>query len=1398
VEPARPIKALRTLTALVAVVALVAVACRVQPPAPGDAPAFVIATPQEGASVSGAFFFAVQALDPGAVAGVSYTANGVAQAVDFAGEDRFRVFVVASDFPEDEIELSATVTGTNGQSSTQIVTVVNESNPPSSTVVGPNGAVLASAEANGGTSLLTLAPGVGEGASVSFSARSETEILAETGVNYGALGVTFLGAQEIESDRPLDGPLGIVSGGFGPMVPADHAVVNYAIFPDANDDGTGELVVINSARVAPNGDVISDPPPTPLVGSTASLAGARGSSIRALQSGLSGPPGTILSFEVNGFKAASPLGNVALFTSLVGGKSYEVSLGLWPREDGEDGPLTAKVVIPPLPEGGATLVLREVSSGFATEPIDITVEPLPPFGADAADVIDEYYAAALAAVDQIRSYLFEEVDRLEELRSNLVGQRANFQQLAATADPEILAVLQDIATLIVGSDAIAELEVLLPGIRTQQAGSLCLTPEQTAEAKRLIETIQNIERGANAVLCAAALLLLNPVLAVGCGFAIAVTILTWEWDWVPFPECGEDPNRPDPLSCLPTPIGGPSDPTALRVQQAPPPPLFTGMGSGIPPGGDGCGFSNGPAPGGPSGLRGSSDGAVFQAVPGRVVVRAFANGQRLPFRGAVDAAGYFYLPFLAAGAEIELTAIDTETGATRTASFTGPDTGVSQFVSFDFSDSGPPAGSVVWDGGGDGSSWDDPLNWSGDELPGPDDDVVIDVSGDVTVVHSGAAGTTTINRLTCAEALTLSGGTLTIAGPSQIDGTFTLSGGTLDGTGDLTVADAVVTGGSLTGLGTLIVPAGATLDFAGPATANLRRDLDNAGTVLWSGGNIFSGDAVIVDNLAGALFDIRTDGSFNGNAFGSISMTFNHAGALRKSAGLGVSELRGLLMSGDGGVEVASGAITNWFSNGSHGGALTGVGEYRVGSGTHVFAPESSIAVAHFTTVGGGTVTVEGGYDVGTTTEVSSPLIFAAGADIVDLGATLFVNGVFGDVDLSSGGTVSVPTLTIVAGDLRGSDLLTVTSAATMTGGSMLGDGTTAIPDGVTLTLNGGGVHGLGRNLDNAGSVVLQSGFIHGGRTFDNLATGLIDLQVDGSWNGNALVGVPNLTLHNGGTLRKSGGGGEFEIRGARFDGDGTVEIDSGTLATLFADATLSGAFVGAPGTTLSVEGVAQLFDASSSIEVPNLVAGGMTVEGSYDVSGTTEVVGAFTLAPGATVVDLGATLQLSSGAAVADLGSGAPLTVPSLVQTAGTLTGSDDLTVTADATWSGGTQSGSGRTLIDTTVPLAIGGDALKALSERTIDIDGSATWTGTGPINGGLGAALNVLANGVLDVQNDAILNGFGAGGAPIATMTVAGTLRKTVAVGVSNWTVDCQDDGGTFDFQTGDIVFSEGTCP
>ncbi len=79
---------------------------------------------------------------------------------------------------------------------------------------------------------------------------------------------------------------------------------------------------------------------------------------------------------------------------------------------------------------------------------------------------------------------------------------------------------------------------------------------------------------------------------------------------------------------------------------------------------------------------------------------------------------------------------------------------------------------VYWDGDAGDLQWTNPLNWSGDILPQPGDEVVINVVGDITVVHS--SGTTTVASLLSEESLSVTGGSLTVTDDSVVNGTLLL------------------------------------------------------------------------------------------------------------------------------------------------------------------------------------------------------------------------------------------------------------------------------------------------------------------------------------------------------------------------------------------------------------------------------------------------------------------------------------------------------------------------------------------------------------------------------------------------------------------------------------------------
>jgi len=153
--------------------------------------------------------------------------------------------------------------------------------------------------------------------------------------------------------------------------------------------------------------------------------------------------------------------------------------------------------------------------------------------------------------------------------------------------------------------------------------------------------------------------------------------------------------------------------------------------------------------------------------------------------------------------------------------------------------SGALAATVTWTGGGDGVSWGDAQNWSGNGVPGTTDDVAIGtISGNGTI---SITTTVQVKSLTSAAAINISAGSLTLSAPSStvaltIDHaslTVIGVGTTFSATGQVTVADA-----------TLNAQAGATVLFP-TLTTLLRMNLsaDVGGKLLFPAAKIYSGDS---------------------------------------------------------------------------------------------------------------------------------------------------------------------------------------------------------------------------------------------------------------------------------------------------------------------------------------------------------------------------------------------------------------------------------------------------------------------------------------------------------------------------------------------------------------------------
>src|SRR5262249_46239978 len=144
-----------------------------------------------------------------------------------------------------------------------------------------------------------------------------------------------------------------------------------------------------------------------------------------------------------------------------------------------------------------------------------------------------------------------------------------------------------------------------------------------------------------------------------------------------------------------------------------------------------------------------------------------------------------------------------------------------------------------------GGDWDTPANWSTGQLPGPGDDVVIDLTGTFTITH-GQNVTDSIHSLANSDsgaAITLSGGTLGVATTLGSSGPFTLAGGSLAG--------ATVQSGTTIGAANFLSGAVDGITLAGTLDANVSDGftLTVTGGLTLDGGSLLMGSSFV--NFAG-------------------------------------------------------------------------------------------------------------------------------------------------------------------------------------------------------------------------------------------------------------------------------------------------------------------------------------------------------------------------------------------------------------------------------------------------------------------------------------------------------------------------------------------------------------------
>jgi hypothetical protein len=86
---------------------------------------------------------------------------------------------------------------------------------------------------------------------------------------------------------------------------------------------------------------------------------------------------------------------------------------------------------------------------------------------------------------------------------------------------------------------------------------------------------------------------------------------------------------------------------------------------------------------------------------------------------------------------------------------------------------------VAWTGSGGDNLWSDQANWSSGQVPGSGDGVAIDLPGSFTILYDATAGASTIDTLSGSDALSVTGGSLTVTSSASISGPLAVPGGSL-------------------------------------------------------------------------------------------------------------------------------------------------------------------------------------------------------------------------------------------------------------------------------------------------------------------------------------------------------------------------------------------------------------------------------------------------------------------------------------------------------------------------------------------------------------------------------------------------------------------------------------------
>ncbi len=538
------------------------------------------------------------------------------------------------------LEASAVIDGTS-VSSTVKINLKNDL-PSSGTVTTDGGALKSSAG-----SLAMLPPGaVSSNVNISVEDLSQAKIKQDYKVDYEALGVTFLGALDVKASGASKAnlPIQVDLKGWAEKVQPNHQVVMFGLAPDADGDGTGELMAVADAQATSDGSVITRPTPQAQVSVSSVASQSRVLGLRTTTSPQNLVPGQVLQLNARGFLPGSPFSNVAVFEP--GG--LEVLASPTVNEKATYNPqMQLEVVVPNLPVGNASVKFKNLSTGYSSDNVALTIAISS--GADAWQGFVNLVKTAATKLTQGRSASFTANvnSLLTTLETLSPGVAANMVTASGLVNAGNQTTLEGItaATYTYGSpqyQLVRTLALMLDSV----AASVPDVAVAATDLAGVLLTSTPLAAGSNSTQTAPRMSLQN--------------ISTRDQDF------GHPCNSPGSNGFGPT-----------------------GMDGAPPPGGDGCGGGGGGGGGGssvnnPTTRTNTRASRVrhFGPVAG-AIVRIFRRGtgtKLSPFTSITDENGYYYIPFIAQGEPFTVSAINPKTGAIATAEGVGVAYGKSVYV----------------------------------------------------------------------------------------------------------------------------------------------------------------------------------------------------------------------------------------------------------------------------------------------------------------------------------------------------------------------------------------------------------------------------------------------------------------------------------------------------------------------------------------------------------------------------------------------------------------------------------------------------------------------------------------------------------------------------------------------